>query len=110
MPEDPQPEPNSQVPLFVGVAYLTFCSAMGGAVPLWWYPRSVYVQAAFVVALVAGLAAALVARLPDPCARPVRFGLLWLALGFLVGPGIVLGGLYLVLEFLRWLTPPFGST
>jgi hypothetical protein len=79
----------------VGVIYLTFWSGVGGGVFLYWKPSSIYFRIALGVALVAGLILALVARIPDPAARPIRWGLLWLAIGLLAGPGLVFGLAYL---------------
>jgi hypothetical protein len=53
------------------------------------------------VAIAVGLIAALVARIPDPTARPIRWGILWLALGFIVGTAAIFGGGYLYVSVLR---------
>src|SRR6266851_505288 len=92
-PSEPPSSPTTA--RVVGVIYLTFCSGVGGGVFLYWQPSSIYCQIALCVALVAGLVLALVARINDPAARPIRWGLLWLAVGFLVGPGMVFGLAYL---------------
>ena len=87
MSEKP-PEPElPKAGRIVGVVYLTICSGLAGAVPLYWHPESIYVQFALGVAVVVGLIAAVAAPIKDPTARPIRWGLLWVALGFLVGPG-----------------------
>jgi hypothetical protein len=87
MAEKP-PEPEfPQAARIVGVVYLTFCSGVAGAVPLYWHPQSIYAQFAFGVAVIVGLIAALLAPIKDPAARPIRWGLVWLALGCLVSPG-----------------------
>jgi hypothetical protein len=80
----------------VGVIYLTLCSALGGGVFLFWHPDSIYCRLALGDAVVGGLTLALLARIKDPAARPVRWGLLWLALGFVLGPCLVFGSTYLV--------------
>jgi hypothetical protein len=84
----------------VGAVYLTACAAIGGAGLLYWYPGSRYSWYALVLGVVAGLTAAVIARLDDPCARPIRWGLLWLILGAAAGPGLVYGFLYLCYEVL----------
>jgi hypothetical protein len=98
MPEPPPPEDFPAAARVVGVIYLTFCSGLGGGVFLYWHPASIYCRIALGVAVVVGLILALVARIPDPEARPVRWGLLWLALGLVAGPGLVFGLGYLVFE------------
>jgi hypothetical protein len=82
----------------VGVIYLTACAGFGGGVFLFWHPQSIYCRAALGVALVTGLVVALIARIDDPAARPIRWGLLWIALGFVAGPCLVFGVMYLVFK------------
>ncbi len=88
--------------LVIGILYLTFCSGVGGGVYLFWAPRSIFARFGLAVAVVVGLVVALVARIPDPAARPIRWGLLWLALGFVAGSGAVFGGGYLYVYLLGW--------
>jgi hypothetical protein len=101
MPEKPNPDEFPTAARVVGVIYLTFCSAIGGAVFLFWHPSSLYWRIAACFGAVAGLVVALVARIPDPAARPIRWGLLWLGIGFVTGPGLVFGLAYLVFDVLR---------
>jgi hypothetical protein len=96
MPEQPQSNDSATAARVVGVIYLTFCSGLGGGLFLFWHPASIPCRIALCVAVVAGLILALVARINDPAARPVRWGLLWFAFGFLVGPGLVFGFFYLL--------------
>jgi hypothetical protein len=99
----PEPLPADVSPTtarVVGVVYLTSCAAVGGAGLLYWYPASRYSWIALVLGTIAGLTAALIARLNDPCARPIRWGLLWLVLGTAAGPGLVYGFFYLCYEVL----------
>jgi hypothetical protein len=96
MSAQPPPEEFPTAARVVGVIYLTFCSALGGGVFLFWHPAPIYCRMALGVAVVVGLIVALVARIKDPAARPIRWGLLWLALGFVAGPGLVFGLGYLV--------------
>src|SRR6266852_3743499 len=95
MSEPPQSGSSPTTARVVGVIYLTFCSGVGGGLFLYWNPFSIYCRIALCVALVAGFILALVARINDPAARPIRWGLLWFAVGFLVGPGLVFGLAYL---------------
>jgi hypothetical protein len=82
------PEPDyPKAARIVGMIYLTFCAAVGGGVPLYWHPQSIYLRAALAFAVAVGLILAIVVPIKDPTRRPIRWGLLWLALGFLVGPG-----------------------
>jgi hypothetical protein len=98
MTEQPPPDDFPTAARVIGVIYLTFCSGFGGGVFLFWHPESIYCRIALGVAVVAGLTLALAARIPDPAARPIRWGLLWLILGFVAGPGLVFGLAYLVFE------------
>jgi hypothetical protein len=95
MSEPPGPDEFTTSARVVGVIYLTFCSGIGGGVFLFWHPSSIFCQLALGVALAAGLILALVTRIKDPAARPIRWGLLWIAVGFVVGPGMVFGLAYL---------------
>ncbi|HZY90733.1 MAG TPA: hypothetical protein VFE78_38270 [Gemmataceae bacterium] len=94
----PPPEDFPTAARIVGVIYLTLCSAVGGGVFLFWHPDSIYCRLALGVAVVSGLILALLARIKDPSARPVRWGLLWLALGFVLGPCLVFGLTYLAIR------------
>ena len=96
MSEPPRPDAYWNGPRIVGVVYLTFCSAVGGGVWLYWHPQSVFVRCGCGAATVTGLVVALLAGIPDPAARPIRWGLLWLALGFVVGTGAAFALGYLV--------------
>jgi len=98
MSEPPPSDSSPTTARVVGVIYLTFCSGVSAGVFLFWHPRSIFCQIALCVALVAGLILALVTRINDPAARPIRWGLLWLAFGFLVGPVLVFGLAYLFPE------------
>jgi hypothetical protein len=82
----------------VGVIYLTLCSALGGGVFLFWHPDSIYCRMALAVAVIAGLVLALFTRINDPTAKPIRWGLLWLAIGFVLGPCLVFGAFYLLFK------------
>jgi hypothetical protein len=95
MSEPPRSDDSPTTARVVGVIYLTFCSGVGGGVFLFRHPSSIFCQIALCVALVAGLILALVAGINDPAARPIRWGLLWLAFGFVVGPCLVFGLGYL---------------
>ena len=95
MSEPPRPDVYWNAPRVVGIVYLTFCAAVGGGVFLYWHTRSIYVRFGCGAAAVTGLVAALLAGIPDPAARPIRWGLLWLALGFVVGTGAAYGRGYL---------------
>jgi hypothetical protein len=86
----------------IGVIYLTFCSGVGGGVYLFWAYYSRFARFGLLVALVIGLIAALVAQIPDPAASPIRWGLLWLVIGFAVGTGALYGSAYLWIKVLRW--------
>jgi len=92
----PPPEEFPTAARVVGVIYLTLCSALGGGVFLFWHPASIYCRLALAVAVVTGLALALLAGIKDAAAQPIRWGLLWLAVGFVVGPCLVFGAAYLV--------------
>jgi hypothetical protein len=93
---DQPPEDFPTAARVVGVIYLTLCSALGGGVFLFWHPDSIYCRLALAVAVVSGLILALLARIKDPAAQPIRWGLSWLAFGFVVGPCLVFGLTYLV--------------
>jgi hypothetical protein len=97
MSEPPRPDGYWTTARVVGIVYLTFCSAFGGGVFLFTHPRAVFVQIGFGAAAATGLIVALIAGIPDPAARPIRWGLLWLALGFVVGTGVSFGLAYLFL-------------
>jgi hypothetical protein len=95
MSEPPRPHGYWTTARIVGIVYLTFCSAVGGGVYLFWHPDSVFVRIGFGAAAATGLIVALIAGIPDPAARPIRWGLLWLAVGFAVGTGAMFGAGYL---------------
>jgi hypothetical protein len=95
---EPPPEDFPTAARVVGVIYLTLCSALGGGVFLFRHPDSIYCRLALAVAVVAGLVLALLAPIKDPTVRPIRWGLLWLAVGFVVGPCLVFGVTYLVFK------------
>src|SRR5690349_6909595 len=95
MSEPPRPDGYWTAARIVGIVYLTFCAGFGGSVFLFWHAQSIFVQCGFGVAIAGGLIAALIARLSDPAARPIRWGLLWLALGFVLGTGAAFGLGYL---------------
>jgi hypothetical protein len=97
MTEQP-PDDSPNMARIVGVIYLTICSGFGGGLFLFWHPNSIYCQAALGVAVVAGLVLALFARIADPAARPIRWGLLWIAIGFVAGPCLVFGLAYLIFK------------
>jgi hypothetical protein len=94
----PPPEEFPTAARVVGVIYLTLCSALGGGVFLFWHPASIYCRLALAVAVVAGLILALLTGIKDPTAKPIRWGLLWLAFGFVVGPCLVFGVFYLIFK------------
>lgn len=95
---EPPPEEFPTAARVVGVIYLTLCSALGGGVFLFWHRESIYCQLALAIAVAAGLTLALLVPLKDPTARPLRWGLLWLAFGFVVGPCLVFGTVYLIVK------------
>ena len=61
-------------------------------------PETWRCRPALAVAVVAGLVLALLARINDPTAKPIRWGLLWLAIGFVLGPCLVFGAFYLLFK------------
>jgi hypothetical protein len=88
MPDEPPSDGEVLLARVIGVIYLTLCSGFGGGWLLFWHRESIYVRLALVVALVAGLVSALfVVRHTDPTLRPIRWGLLWILLGFAIGYG-----------------------
>jgi hypothetical protein len=94
---DPAPQPDdAKVARIVGIVYLTFCSGVGGGFLLYWHPRSIYCRASLALALAGGLLTAILSGIRDPAAKPIRWGLLWLAIGLALGPGLVLGSAYLL--------------
>ncbi len=96
MPEPPPTDDNPVAAFVVGVIYLTFCSAAGSGLFLFWHPESIYCRAALAVGATVGLIVALAARIKDPAKQPIRWGLLWLAIGFVSGPCLVFGTAWLL--------------
>jgi hypothetical protein len=64
------------------------------------HPASIFCRMALCVAVIVGSIAALVAPIPDPAARPIRWGLVWLALGLVSGPGLVFAFAYVWVQVL----------
>ncbi len=97
---DPPPEDFPVAARIVEVIYLTFCAGIPSGLLLFWAPRSVFVRMALLVSVAVGLAVAVAAGIKDPATRPIRWGLLWLAIGLAAGPGLVLGSAYLLFNVL----------
>jgi hypothetical protein len=100
MVEEPRPDDFPVAARVVGVIYLTFCAGVPGGVFLFLHPASIYCRMALGASVLVGLIVALVAGIKDPAARPIRWGLLWLALGLVAGPGLVFGLAYLAFQVL----------
>jgi hypothetical protein len=58
------------------------------------------------LALAGGLLAAVLSGIRDPAAKPIRWGLLWLAIGLAIGPGFVIGSAYLFFTLMTGETNP----
>jgi hypothetical protein len=91
---DQQPPPKNDAARVVGVIYLTFCAGVPALVFLYLHPASIFCRIGLGIGVAAGLIAALLARIPDPAAKPIRWGLLWLALGLVAGPGLTFAFAY----------------
>ncbi len=95
----PPPNEFPRAGRIVGVIYLVFCAALGGGLPfLAWEWNSLPLRYSVSLAAVAGADLTMIVRVKDPTLQPIRWGLLWLATGFLTGHVLLCTGSDLVTE------------